>query len=96
LADSQTGDFSVVYVEKLYRIDRRLARVVMVVQQLWQAEVSLITIRENFDLRCPETQGLFFAAVALNEQFCASRSPQPERTSARTNSRSLKLVNRDA
>ena len=34
LADSQTGEFGVVYVQTLHRIDRRLARVVPVVQQL--------------------------------------------------------------
>ncbi|MEI7846792.1 MAG: recombinase family protein [Chloroflexota bacterium] len=86
LADVQMGNFSVVYVETLYRIDRRLARVVRVVQQLCQVGVSLVTVRENFDLRSPETQGLFFAAVALNEQFSALPSRKPTRQSARTGS----------
>ena len=86
LVDAQRGDFSVVYVETLYRIDRRLERVVIVVQQLCQAGVSLVTIHENFDLRNPETQALFFAAVALNEQFSALPSRKPTRQSARAGS----------
>ena len=86
LADAQMGDFSVVYVETLYRIDRRLGRVVKVVQQLCQAGVGLVSLRQNFDLRSPETQGLFFAAVALNEQFSALPSRKPTRQSARAGS----------
>ena len=86
LADAQMGDFSVVYLETLHRIDRRLERVLPVVRKLWQARVRLVTIRENFDLRNPETQALFFAAVALNEQLSALLSRKPTRQSARAGS----------
>jgi len=92
LADAQMGDFSVVYVETLYRIDRRLERVLPVVQQLWQAGVRLVTLRENFDLRHPETQTLFFMAAALNEQLSAARAQK----TARANPRSAQLEARDA
>jgi DNA invertase Pin-like site-specific DNA recombinase len=92
LADARMGDFSVVYVDTLYRIDRRLERVLPVVRKLWQAGVRLVTVRENFDLRNPETQALFFAAVALNEQLSAARAQK----TARANLRSAQLEARDA
>lgn len=82
IADAQKGSFAILYVDTLRRIDRRLERITNLTQQLYEADVSLVSIGEGFDMRNAETRLRFFSFMAVSEQlkiFCFSNQQRPER-----------------
>ncbi|MCX6080385.1 MAG: recombinase family protein [Chloroflexi bacterium] len=82
MADAQKGNFAILYVDTLRRIDRRLERVTNLAKRLHEANVSLVSIGEGFDMRNVDTRLRFFSFMSVSEQlriFCYSNQQRPER-----------------
>jgi DNA invertase Pin-like site-specific DNA recombinase len=82
MADAQKGNFAILYVDTLRRIDRRLEWITNLTKELYEANVSLVSISEGFDMRNADTRLRFFAFMSVSEQlriFCYSNQQRPER-----------------
>jgi DNA invertase Pin-like site-specific DNA recombinase len=82
MADAQKGNFAILYVDMLRRIDQRLERITNLAKQLYEANVSLVSIGEGFDMRNADTRIRFFSFMFVSEQlriFCYSNQQRPER-----------------
>lgn len=76
LADAQKGLFKYVYVHKLDRLARRLEWAIEIVKKLQNANVTLRSVEQKFDLDTPDGKLMFMLLGSLSEFYSDNLSQE--------------------